>query len=210
MYSIEGSFRYFPIDNLDCCLRQVITASEQESGHRVFILPKDPKVPAEFSESIQKKVDYLFRRKEDCRPVLIQKSEPNNTFLDINNDPKVIIMPDSCYVEILTFFKKKYATVCGQILKDLKNLETIKGDYLQISSSLYFKGPGLVEYRHYLGKASNSFYLVVTNTSEEKKFRVTLENKDSYFGSDFFDLSVYAFALLSSDLDTLCSVLNYK
>lgn len=210
MYSTEGTFRYFPTDNVDCCLRHVIAASEQESGHRVYILPKSSKVPIEFTENIQKKVDYLLRQRKDCRAVLIQTSEPKKTFLDINTDPNVYIMPDSCYLELLTFFKKRYATVCSQILKDLKNLQASKGDYMQLTPSLYFKGPALVEYTHFLGKAGNSFYLVVSNNSDAKTFKVVLENKDPFFGRDSFELSIYAFALLSSDLDTLAPILNYK
>lgn len=199
---MEGDYSYYPLNN-NCLLKHAIFSTDTEFGISAIIL-NDPKVNC--SPLVQSRIkDFL--KNQDCRPVILQTCLPGNDFLSIDDDKNVFVIPHTCYLELLNFFKNDWPKISARIEKDRK--EMTKGA-VPISATLSFKGEGIINYRHELGPIGKDILYLVVQANSKDSFIEIFFQLNLQINIEGVVFSPFPLIVLSNDFDTLQNILNYK
>lgn len=192
-------YQYTPTSD-NFVLRQIVSSTATECGHRVFIVTKPMETDLLMSDSLKHRISKIIEKYPNEKIVCVQIAQPSKQFVKLEDDPYVLLLYETVYIKLLTFFKNEYSIVVDKMITESQTLAN--KEYIPLSETLSLRGAGAVFARKYLGKFENSFFLHTVHKNNETVVKIESKNT-ALFGARFFSLSIYAMQLLCNDLDLI-------
>lgn len=197
-------YQYTPTSD-NFVLRQIVSSTATECGHRVFILTKPIETDLIMSDSLKHRILKIIEKYPNERVVCVQIAQPSKPFLRLEDDTQVLLLYETVYLKLLTFFKTEYSIVCEKLSSESKALSN--KEFIPLTETLSLRGVCSVFARKYLGKFENSFFVHLVRQNNETIVKIESKNT-ALFGARFFPLSVYAMQILSNDFDYITEKLK--